>query len=135
MPGAAGIFCAGAGRFGEGDSVAIADHFKTNLNSGEIVYLKNVNWQSELAAPLQHGNIIKKFPPTLLISSTRDFAMSSTLVTHQRLVDMGVETDLHIYEGLNHYFFADTELKESRHAFKVMADFFNRHLAEDDKNQ
>ena len=131
MPAAAGIFCAGAGRFGQGDAVVISDLFKTNSSGGEMAYLQGVDWGSPLVAPLKHDTVMKKFPPTLLISSTRDFAMSSTIVTHQRLVELGVEADLHIYEGLNHYFFADTELKESRHAFEVMARFFNQHLASD----
>ena len=131
MPGAAGIFCAGAGRFGQGDSVAIADLFNSSLSSGEITYFEGADWASELVAPLEHDAVMKYFPPTLLISSTRDFSMSSTLVTHQRLVELGVEADLHVYEGLNHYFFADTELKESRHAFEVMARFFNQHLSDD----
>lgn len=130
MPGAAGIFCAGAGNFGQGDSVAIADLFNSSLSTGEIAYFEGADWASELVAPLGHDTVMKNFPPTLLISSTRDFSMSSTLVTHQRLVELGVETDLHVYEGLNHYFFADTELTESRHAFEVMARFFNQHLTE-----
>jgi acetyl esterase/lipase len=55
--------------------------------------------------------------------------LSSAIVTHQRLVGAGVEAELHVYEGLPHYFFADTGLPESRHAFDVMARFFARHLA------
>jgi acetyl esterase/lipase len=69
-----------------------------------------------------------RFPPTLLISSTRDFAMSATLATHQQLVALEKVSELHIYEGLIHYFFADTELTESQQAFAVMSRFFHQHL-------
>lgn len=41
----------------------------------------------------------------------------------------GEEAELLVYEGLRHYFFADTELPESRHVFDVIARFFYRQLA------
>jgi len=41
----------------------------------------------------------------------------------------GARSQLHVFEGLNHYFFADTDLPESRHAFEAIAEFFDRQLA------
>lgn len=69
-----------------------------------------------------------KFPPTLLVTATRDMAMSSALHTHRQLVKAGVVADLHVWDGLQHYFFADVDLPESQEAFRVMVDFFDRHL-------
>ena len=128
QPGAIGIFCAGAGRVDEGDSVTIADHFGTNLGGGPIEYFAQARWDDPLVAPVNHPAVLAHFPDTLIISSTRDFAMSAALHTHYQLVAQGVPSELHIYEGLRHYFFADTELPESQHAFDVMARFFDRHL-------
>jgi acetyl esterase/lipase len=129
QPGAIGIFCAGAGVIGSGDSGPIADLFGTNLGgTSKLAYFEGASWDDPLVAPQEHPAVLAQFPPTLLITSTRDFAMSTALVTHQRLVSANIEAQLHVYEGLNHYFFADTELDESRHAFNVIAKFFQQQL-------
>lgn len=130
-PGAIGIFCAGAGRFGVGDSVIFAQTFGVKpdgADEDEVAYFEGVDWRDPLAAPMQHNELMARFPPTLLISSTRDFALSPALATHQQLKAEGVNAELHVYEGLNHYFFADTNLPESRQVFAVIARFFDREL-------
>lgn len=128
-PGAIGIFCAGAGKFGTGDAAVITKTFGADFSSGqEIEYFSGESWDNPLIGPQEHPEILARFPPTLLIASTRDGALSSTIVTHQRLVGEGVKAQLHVYEGLHHYFFADTALPESRHVFDVVANFFNREL-------
>ena len=129
QPGAIGIFCAGAGQVGEGDSAVITDAFGTNFSGGgDMPYFEGVDWSDPLVSQLGHPEVLAKFPPTLVINSTRDLTLSSGLATHQALVGLGVPSELHVYDGLVHYFFADTGLPESRHAFAVMADFFDRHL-------
>lgn len=42
------------------------------------------------------------FPPTYLISATRDLLLSDTIVVHRKLRQAGVEADLNIYEGMSH---------------------------------
>ncbi|MBW2495939.1 MAG: alpha/beta hydrolase fold domain-containing protein [Deltaproteobacteria bacterium] len=128
-PGAIGIFCAGAGRFGVGDAAVISETFGSRLGGGEIAYFEDADWQDPLVAPIEDAELLSRFPPTLIITSTRDGALSSALMTHQRLVAAGAETRLHVYEGLDHYFFADTGLPESLHVFDVIARFFDTHLA------
>lgn len=130
QPGAVGIFCAGAGGMGYGDSAVITEAFGTNFGGGQTMdYFEGADWEDPLVSPLQTPDLMARFPPTLIITSTRDLAMSSGLATHQLLVQQGVPSELHVYEGLVHYWFADTGLPESRHAFQVMADFFERHLS------
>ena len=129
-PGAIGIFCAGAGEFGAGDAGVITAAFGERLGGGgEIAYFEGIDWTDPLVGPLHHPKLLARFPPTLVITSTRDGALSSAIVTHQRLVGVGVEAELHVYEGLIHYFFADTTLPESRHVFDVISRFFDRRLA------
>ncbi len=129
QPGAVGIFCAGAGKFGSGDADVITRAFGANFSAGqEIEYFAGESWDNPLISPQEHPELLARFPPTLLITSTRDGALSSAAITHQRLVAQGVEAYLHVYEGLLHYFFADTELPESRHVFRVIANFFDRQL-------
>lgn len=130
QPGAIGIFCAGAGGVGSGDSAVISEAFGTNFGNGQTMpYFEDVDLDDPLVSPLTDPALMAKFPPTLVITSTRDLAMSSGLATHQRLVELGVPSELHVYDGLVHYWFADTGLPESRQAFQVMADFFERHLS------
>jgi acetyl esterase/lipase len=129
QPGAIGIFCAGAGRFGSGDAGPITEALGATMpGAGEMKYFEGADWKDPLVAPIDHPEVLRRFPPTLVVTSTRDLALSSALVTHQRLVGAGVESELHVYEGLMHYFFADTELPESRHLFDVIAGFFDRRL-------
>ena len=129
QPGAIGIFCSGAGRFASGDAAIVADVLGTRLGDGEeMAYFKNASWDDPLVAPQQHPTLLSKFPSTLIITSTRDLALSSALVTHQRLIAEGIDAQLHVYEGLGHYFFADTELDESKQVFNVISQFFNKQL-------
>ena len=135
QPGAIGIFCAGAGKFGTGDAAIITRAFGTDFGSGqEIEYFSGQSWDNPLIGPQEHPDILARFPPALLITSTRDGALSSAAITHPRLVGAGVEAYLHVYEGLHHYVFADTDLPASRHVFQVIADFFNRELGSAHQN-
>jgi acetyl esterase/lipase len=63
-----------------------------------------------------------------LISGTRDFAMSSVLQSDIRLTDAGVQTELHVWDGLWHSFFNNPDLPESKEMYAIVARFFDRNL-------
>lgn len=42
------------------------------------------------------------FPPTILISGTRDLYLSNTVRMHRKLREAGVDADLHIFDGRPH---------------------------------
>lgn len=128
-PGAIGIFCAGAGGMGEGDArlITAALHVPPP-GGGSMAYFEGADMRDPLVAPAFTPAVLAQFPPTLVLTGTRDMALSSALYTHTQLVASGVDADLHVFEGLGHYFFADTTLPESRQAFAVMAKFFEAHL-------
>lgn len=42
------------------------------------------------------------FPPTYLITGTRDMLLSDTVLAHRKLRRAGVDADLHVYEGFSH---------------------------------
>jgi epsilon-lactone hydrolase len=70
-----------------------------------------------------------KFPPTLIVTSTRDGAMSPAVFTHTQLVKLGVDAELHVWEGLVHGFFtSQPNLPESREVWDVVIRFFDKHL-------
>jgi acetyl esterase/lipase len=132
LPGAVGMFCEGASFWSEGDSgylgVAILGTYLGNARDNP--YFKGTDPENPLAFPALSPQVMAKFPPSLFITGTRDFALSSVVHTHSILVAQGVEADLHVWEGLGHAFIADPDLPESREAYAVIARFFGGHLGE-----
>jgi acetyl esterase/lipase len=69
------------------------------------------------------------FPPTILISGTRDMLLSNTVRAHRKLRAAGVEADLHVYEGQSHAdYMKSFPSPESRDALREIARFFDKHL-------
>jgi monoterpene epsilon-lactone hydrolase len=129
-PGAMGMLCEGALYWSVGDSgrigAAIAGE---DLESPEETrYLKGANFNDPLVFPARSPEVMAKFPPSLLVSSTRDKALSSVAITHSELVAQGVAAELHVWEGLGHAFFYNFELPESREVYSVIVKFFDTHL-------
>ena len=69
------------------------------------------------------------FPPSYLISGTRDLMLSDTVRTHRKLRQAGVEADLHIYEGQAHaeYLIFLTAPESAEH-FAELNRFVLKHL-------
>jgi acetyl esterase/lipase len=81
-------------------------------------------------SPANSPEVLSKFPPTLLITGTRDFALSGTLFTDIQLTKQGVDVELHVWDGLFHGFFYNTDVPESKDALNVIVKFFDRHLGQ-----
>ena len=131
-PGAAAMLCAAATYWSDGDSGYFGRAmFGTNFSvesSDKNPYFKNTKPDDPLAFPAFLPSITARFPPSLLITGTRDFALSSVVFTHSQLVAQGVEADLHVWEGLGHALCYDTDLPESREVYETVAKFFEKHL-------
>jgi epsilon-lactone hydrolase len=141
-PAAAGLFCYGASRslrgnndkWAESDELRILEPILYGTQSEEDIdgkpYFIGINRNNPLVSPGDYDDVMRQFPPTLLISSTRDPLLSSVITTHAQLVRLGVEADLLVWEGMEHGFlFTDPRLPESREAYSVIANFFDRHLS------
>jgi monoterpene epsilon-lactone hydrolase len=94
-----------------------------------LAYLNKADLRSSLVSPAESPAVLAKFPPTLLITGTRGWDMSAAVETHRRLVKAGIETDLHLWDGVSHCFVFDVDLPESKEAYDVTSRFFDRHLA------
>lgn len=141
LPGAIGIMCAGAMKsfwFG-GDSGTVTPILNATVassggrpgvpNPGLRGYFDGVNMDDPLVTPGNYPDILAKFPPTLVVTGTRDIAMSNALMTHSRLLDAGVDAQLFVQEGLGHgHFFAFPGTPESKLAYDVIWKFFDGHL-------
>lgn len=131
MPGAAGIFCASADARWAGDSWfwQRAMHGLTDPPSlDERFYYGDHDLSDPLMSPIESDALLARFPPTLLITASRAGELSAAVNTHRLLVRNGVEADLHVWDGLDHGFYVNDSLPESREAFSVMARFFTAHL-------
>lgn len=91
-------------------------------------YMADADPLDPFVAPLVSLKVLSGFPPTLLLSGTRDFGLSGVLYTHSRLVKAGVDADLHVWDGMWHNFTSDITLPESQEAYDVIARFFDERL-------
>jgi epsilon-lactone hydrolase len=135
MPGAVGIFCASAGKFG-GDSVWLAPELagqsplpgSTEGKLSFTPYFSDVSLTDPLVLPMNSKQVMSHFPPTLLLAGSRDFAASSVFQSDIELTKAGVKTELHIWDGLWHSFFNNPDLPESKEMYSIVVSFFDRNL-------
>jgi acetyl esterase/lipase len=130
FPGAIGIFCAAADARRGGDSRAWDRALQALPLRGKPAasYFEAGDADDSLASPILDSKLLERFPPTLIVTAVRAWDLSPAVSTHRALVRAGVETELHVWDGLGHAFFYDIGLPESREAFEVMARFFRKHL-------
>ncbi len=138
-PGAVAILCAGLtapndGFGGDADYTAspIGEARMTVAAAGSsapkggtgLGYFAHASPTDPLAAPAESPELLAQFPPSLIVSGTRGFELSSALVTHTRLVKAGAQSDLHVWEGMFHGFFYNADVPESKECFDVIVKFF-----------
>ena len=68
------------------------------------------------------------FPPSLLVTSTRDLLLSNTSIFHRALLDAKCEAHLVVFEALPHAFWYHFQLPETKEALQIMANFFDEKL-------
>ena len=138
-PSAIGVLCASIGELSEGDASFITgplNGFATPAgragSAGPVqfrpAYLSNVDAKDPLAYPINSPALVAQFPPTLLVTSTRGMEYSSAITSHNALVRAGVDAELHVWDGLPHAFWYNSDLPESREVYDVIAQFFDRHF-------
>ena len=134
QPAAIGLIAEGAVTM-TGDSVAfigamLKAQYGMDLAESlqQIRYLEQADLNSPQVTPGQSDAVMAQFPPTLLLSSSRDFMLSTVLATHSQLVRLGVEAQLHVWEGLDHTFHYNPDLPETEELHRVTLNFFEKHL-------
>jgi acetyl esterase/lipase len=71
----------------------------------------------------------KGFPPTYLVSGTRDMFLSNTVRTHRKLRTAGVVADLNVYEGFSHGEYLKVfDSPESQQVFAELGAFLLKYL-------
>ncbi len=91
------------------------------------LYAAGRDLRDPLVSPL-YGDL-RGFPPTLLVTGTRDLLLSDTARVHRKLRSAGVEAELDVYEGLSHADYVSAiDSPESREVFAELGAFLARHL-------
>ena len=93
------------------------------------LYVPSGDFTNPLVSPV-YGDL-EGFPPTILISGTRDLLLSDTVRMHRALRKAGVEAQLHVYDGQSHGDYMQGLLRpnpESKDAQKEVYQFFDKHL-------
>ena len=108
---------------------AAADEQAGPLSLAALPYFASADLESPLVFPGGHREMLAHFPPSLLVTGTRDFAASSVSVMHRRLLAAGAEALLIEFDGMWHAHHMSTTLPEARETFAALARFFGKHLA------
>jgi epsilon-lactone hydrolase len=135
MPGALGIFTGTGDLSRLGDTQAtysvtgLAGRMNPPKEGAQWItdYVGSTDPKDPVLSPVYsdlHG-----MPPTLFLSSTRDMMLSGTTILHRAFLHAGVDAQLVVFEALNHGFWYEAELPESREADEMIAHFFDEHLA------
>ncbi|WP_262690846.1 alpha/beta hydrolase [Kordiimonas aestuarii] len=138
VPGAIGTFC-GSGVDYAGDSSQLDPVYggATPVSEGgmpltmmRLPYFNSVKEASAIVTPGDFPETLAKFPPTLLLAGSRDFAASAVTIMQRRLAGVGVPSKLYLFDGFWHAFFMDAEIPESQEAFDLIVGFFKAHLGD-----
>jgi len=136
MPACAGMFSSAGNLYDFGDTRNIftlsgfygAHSFPLEHELSEVRnYLGDADPRDPLVSPDRADLSI--FPPTLLVSGTRDALLSATTLFHRTLLRAGRPAELVVFDALPHSHWYALHLPETREALDIMVKFFNSKLA------
>ena len=132
LPGALGVFSSLADFSRPGDSRQL---FTLNGFPGQLQpvdphhlpdneYVGKTDRKDPVLSPL-FGDL-QGWPPSLLVTSTRDLLLSDTAIFHRALLRAGNDSQLVVFEALPHAFWYHFQLPETREALEFMAKFLDQ---------
>lgn len=89
-------------------------------------YIGNTPSTDPILSPI-HGDV-RGFPPTLLLTSTRDALLSATAIFGRALNEKNVDARLVVFDGLPHAFWAYMDIPETAQANTLVANFLKARL-------
>ena len=131
LPGALGVFSSLADFSRPGDSRQL---FTLNGFPGQWQptdphhlpdneYVGKTDRKDPVLSPLYAD--LNSWPPSLLVTSTRDLLLSDTAIFHRALLRAGNDSQLVVFEALPHAFWYHFQLPETREALELMAKFLD----------
>ncbi|QSZ66343.1 alpha/beta hydrolase [Methanofollis aquaemaris] len=99
------------------------------LLTGFAIYAAGHDRTDPLLSPL-YANYSADYPPTLVVTGTRDLLLSECSRIHRKMTHDGVDAELIVYEGMWHIF-EGSPVPEAAVARQEIAVFLLDHLGED----
>ena len=97
------------------------------LEGAAKLYAGGQDLKTPLISPV-YGHF-EGFPPTSLVTGTRDLFLSDTARVHRKLRVAGVAADLNVYEAVSHAEYASMlGSPESEQVYGELGEFLRRHL-------
>lgn len=123
MPAALGFFSGSADLSKKGDS----ESWMPTPNDEYLPkYIGTASRTDPILSPILGD--LSRFPPTLSISSTRDFLLSPTSIFARALHERGIDSRLVVFDGLPHAFWSFMDIPESDQANEIAAKFFKAQI-------
>lgn len=141
-PGVLGVYCSGLGSGpGAGDSGFLAALSVTNTAQGAVqaggpgapapvgmTYMNGADRNDFAVNPLVDEKLLAKWPPTIFFTASRDGATSGALHSYRKLIKLGIDSQVMVFDGLYHGFMTNPDFPESQEGYKLAAAFFDKHL-------
>jgi monoterpene epsilon-lactone hydrolase len=131
LPAAIAVSTPGADLAKFGDSWRTNDGLDRVLTDSVIatdIYANGQDLENPLLSPV-YADYSKAFPPSLLLTGTRDMLLSSTVRLHRAMRRGGADADLHVFEGMWHGLPTSFDLPEHAEYKELIVRFFGRWLA------
>ncbi|GAB2853903.1 alpha/beta hydrolase [Microbacterium insulae] len=138
LPGAVAMLCGTGHPWWSGDSGHLDSKlygtrgFDPDAGWSAVPYMADADPGLSTANPLLWPEVLAQFPPSLLVSGSRSYDLSSIIDAHNRLSLAGARSSLHVWDGVGHCFYLRPELPESREVERIVVQFFQRELASGD---
>jgi len=97
------------------------------LAAAARLYAGKYDMKNPLLSPV-YGDF-SDFPPTILVSGTRDLFLSDVVRTHRKLREADVIADLHVYEGMSHAgYIRSSDTPESKNMYSELGAFIDKYM-------
>lgn len=145
-PGVLGVYCAGLGSAGSGDSNFMASLSVTNTQpnapraggpsaaapaggrAGGPSYMDGTDRNDFVVNPTSDEKLLAKWPPTIFFTASRDGAASGALYSYRKLIKLGIDSQVMVFDGLYHGFMTNPDFPEAQEGYRIAAAFFDKHL-------
>ena len=92
-------------------------------------YFTAEDMKDPMAFPADDAQILAQFPPTLILSSSRDSLLGNALDTYAKLREAKVESQLYVRHGFGHGYFTQVpHVPEAISAWQETVDHFDTYL-------
>ena len=147
-PGVLGIYCAGLGSPGAGDSGFLSALSVTSAPRGLTQtgtpapagptpaptapagpnYMQGTDPKDFAVNPTVDEKLLARWPPTIFFTASRDGAASGALYSYRKLIKLGIDSQVMVFDGLYHGFMTNPDFPEAQEGYTIAAAFFDKHL-------